>query len=104
MGVVQETGYREGWRDMSKRPTEDWLASPDPEKWAKAVTICQSGAPWECGEAGRCTHEGSCFTTDRQGACAAWQMIQRLQSDNSVVQRHLDRAVHFLRYGKDLLA
>jgi hypothetical protein len=27
-------------------------------------------------------------------------MIQRLQSDNVVVQRHLDRAVAFLRYGK----
>jgi hypothetical protein len=28
-------------------------------------------------------------------------MIQNLKSENAVVQRHLDRAVHFLRYGKD---
>lgn len=85
---------------MSGRPVEAWLSSPDHEKWGKAMVACQSGAPWECGAAGACAH-GDCFTTDRQGACQAWQMIQRLSSDNAVVQRHLDRAVQFLRYGKE---
>ena len=86
---------------MSDRPVEAWLASKDHEKWGKAMAACQSGAPWECGGEGRCASGGDCFTTDRQGACAAWQMIRRLKSDNVAVQRHLDRAVHFLRYGKD---
>ncbi|MFP5076595.1 hypothetical protein ACLE20_04750 [Rhizobium sp. YIM 134829] len=84
---------------MSKRPVEAWLKSEDAEQWADAVMACQSGAPWECAEAGSCYHEGSCFTTDRQAACAAWRMIQRLSSENREVQRHLDRAVAFLRYG-----
>lgn len=87
---------------MSDRPTESWLASKDHEKWGRAMVCCQSGAPWECGGAGACARNGECFTTDRQSAAAAWQMIQRLTSDNIVVQRHLDRAVHFIRYGKDM--
>lgn len=86
---------------MSERPAESWLASKDHEKWGKAIVACQSGSPLECGGEGKCRNGGDCFTTDRQGACAAWQMIQRLKSDNIVVQRHLERAVHFLRYGKD---
>lgn len=89
---------------MSERPTESWLASGDHKKWAAAVMACQSGAPWECGGEGACARRGDCFTTDRQGACAAWRMIHHLKSENAVVQRHLDRAVHFLRYGKDLPA
>lgn len=79
---------------------ESWLTSKDHEQWADAIMRCQSGAPWECGEAAKCLGGGECFTTDRQAACSAWRMIQRLQSDNAVVQRHLDRAVAFLRYGK----
>jgi hypothetical protein len=84
---------------MSK-PREDWLASKDHEKWAKAIMHCQSGAPWECGGEGACRQGGECFTTDRQGACIAWRMVQNLKSDNAVAQRHLDRAVQFLRYGR----
>lgn len=81
------------------RPVESWLSSDDPSKWADAMMACQSGAPWECAHAGSCYHEGSCFTTDRQASCTAWRMIQRLGSENREVQRHLDRAVAFLRYG-----
>ena len=87
---------------MSARPVEAWLTSKDHEQWAAAMAACQSGAPWRCAEAEECANGGDCFTTDRQGACVAWRMIQRLQSDNIVVQRHLDRAVHFIRYGKDM--
>lgn len=83
-----------------KRLKEAWLASKGHEEWGAAMAACQSGAPWECGEDGKCAHGGDCFTTDRQGACVAWRMIQRLGSENAVVQRHLDRAVAFLRYGK----
>ncbi len=82
------------------RPTEDWLCSEDSQKWAEAMVACKGGAPWECGEAGMCIHGGDCFTTERHGATVAWQMIKRLKSENSVVQRYLDRAVEFLRYGK----
>lgn len=86
---------------MTKRPKESWLTSEDSDEWAAAMVACQGGAPWECSEAGECRAGGDCFTTDRQGACVAWRMIQRLESDNAVVQRHLDRAVRFLRYGND---
>lgn len=85
---------------MKGQPREAWLKSDDHEKFADAVLACQSGAPWECFETGQCAAGGDCFTTDRQGACAAWKMISRLHSDNAVVQRHLDSAVAFLRYGK----
>lgn len=85
---------------MSDRPVEAWLSSKDHEKWGKAMVACQSGAPWECGAMGACSHGGDCFTTDRQGACVAWRMIQNLKTENVVVKRHLDRAVQFLRYGK----
>lgn len=85
---------------MVKRPVEGWLCSKDHEEWAAAMMACQSGAPWQCAEGKSCYHGGSCFTSERQGACVAWQMIQRLESDNEVVQRHLDKAVAFLRYGK----
>lgn len=84
----------------AERPKKAWLKSENAEEWGSAMSVCQSAAPWECAEAGECMAGGSCFTTDRQGACVAWQMIDRLQSDNEVVQRHLDRAVAFLRYGK----
>lgn len=84
-----------------KRPRESWLISDDHEEWAAAMVACQSGAPWECGEAERCAHGGDCFTSDREGAYAAWRMIQNLHSENEVTQRHLDRAVRFLRYGTD---
>ena len=86
---------------MSERAKQDWLGSPDHEKWAAAMMACQSGAPWECAEAEQCREGGSCFTTDRQGACAAWRMIQGLKTDNEVVRAHLDRAVKFLRYGRE---
>ena len=79
---------------------QSWLKSENPEEWAEAMCACQNGAPWECAESGECMQGGDCFTTDRQGASAAWKMIGRLQSENEVVQRHLDRAVAFLRYGK----
>lgn len=82
------------------RPREHWLLSEDHERWADAIMACQSGAPWDCGAAGECQLGGHCFTTDRQAACAAWRMIARLSSDNEAVQRHLDRAVEFLRYGE----
>lgn len=80
---------------------ECWLSSKNHEEWAAAMVACQGGAPWECAEDGSCRNGGDCFTSDRQGACVAWQMIQRLKSENAVVQRHLDRAVHFIRYGKE---
>lgn len=83
---------------MSK-PKEAWLKSDDAEEWAAAMVACQSGAPWECGEAGRCAHSGSCFTTERQAASVAWQMIDRLQTDNEAVEAQLKRAVAFLRHG-----
>jgi hypothetical protein len=81
------------------RARQSWLLSDDPEKFGDAVIACQSAAPWECFEDGKCFRGGDCFTTDRHAASVAWQMIRRLHSDNAVVQRHLDRAVHFLRYG-----
>lgn len=84
-----------------ERPVESWLASKDHDKWATAIMHCQGGAPWECGGAGACRRGGDCFTTDRQGACVAWRMIQGLKSENAVVQRHLDRAVQYLRFGQD---
>lgn len=80
-------------------PKQAWLTSNNHEEFASAMMACQSGAPWECSERGECRNGGDCFTTERQGASAAWQMIQRLSSENIVVQRHLDRAVQFLRYG-----
>lgn len=83
-----------------KQPKQAWLSSENHEEFADAIMACQSGAPWECAEAGQCAAGGDCFTTERQGACAAWQMIKRLKTDNAVVQRHLDRAVEFLRYGR----
>lgn len=82
---------------MARLPKEAWLKSADSQEWAEAMVACQSGAPWECGEAGECKF-GGCFTTDRQAACAAWRMIRKLSSDNPAVQHHLDRAVHYLRY------
>jgi hypothetical protein len=82
------------------RAKESWLGSDSSEEWASAMVACQSGAPWECAETKCCQRGGDCFTTDRQGASVAWQMIRRLQSENEVVQRHLNRAVDFLRYGK----
>ena len=85
------------------RPVQAWLSSEDPEKWASAMVACQSHAPWECGEHGECLQAGrggSCFTTERQAASTAWQMIARLDSDNEAVKAQLDRAVAFLRYGK----
>lgn len=83
------------------RVREGWLASDDHEKWADAMMQCQSGTPWECGAAGECLAAGGgCFTTERQAAAAAWQMIQRLQSNNPAVQLQLDRAVRFLRYNR----
>lgn len=80
---------------------EAWLSSDNHEQFADAVVTCQSGAPWECYEAGRCARGGNCFTTDRQGAAVASRMIQQLTSENAVVRRHLDRAVAFLRSGED---
>ena len=82
----------------AETPKESWLSSKKGEEYAAAMMTCKSGAPWECAEDGACRF-GDCFTTDRHGACGAWRMIQRLHSENSVVQRHLDRAVNFLRYG-----
>lgn len=82
------------------RVGEAGLRSEDHKQWADAIMRCQSNAPWECGKVGECLSGGDCFTTDRQGACAAWRMIQNLKTDNAVVQRHLNRAVKFLRYGK----
>jgi hypothetical protein len=89
---------REEASAIKGRAKEAWLSSENSDEWAAAMMVCQSGAPWECSEAGEC-RAGDCFTTDRQGACVAWQMIQRLKSENVVVQRHLDSAVQFLRYG-----
>lgn len=63
------------------------------------MMVCQSAAPWECVETGECAHAGSCFTTQRQAASVAWQMIDKLHSENEQVEVQLKRAVAFLRYG-----
>lgn len=84
-----------------RKPRESWLSSDDPEKFSDAMVLCRSGAPWKCFEHGKCSEGGQCFTTDREGAAVAWRMIQRLHSDNDVVQGHLDRAVAYLRYGDE---
>ena len=77
------------------RASQKWLKSDDPEQWAEAMMLCQSGAPWECSERGKC--ERGCFTSDRKAASVAWRMIQRLSSDDDMVQRKLDAAVSYLR-------
>lgn len=82
------------------RAREAWLKSNNPEEWSEAMCVCQNGAPWECSENGECSRGGDCFTTERQGAAVAWQMINRLRTDNEVVRRQIDRAVAFIRYGK----
>lgn len=87
-----------GEAKQSGRPRQSWLASEDSEKFASAVMLCQSLAPWNCWDRGSCINGGDCFTTDREAAATAWRMIARLHSDNAVVQAHLDRAVAFLRY------
>lgn len=77
------------------KPTEAWLRSEDHQKWADAMTICQSGAPWECAENGKCQF-GGCFTTEGQAKASARRMISRLSSENEAVKAQLDRAVVFL--------
>lgn len=77
------------------RPTEAWLSSEDHDKFADAMMICQSGAPWECAEAGMCQRL-NCFTTEGQAKAAARRMIARLSSDNQAVQQQLDAAFAFL--------
>lgn len=46
-------------------PREDWLASPDPDVFVRAITLCTSGDPSWCSASGRCRNDGECFPGGR---------------------------------------
>ncbi|MDH2636823.1 hypothetical protein QDS01_18090 [Acinetobacter nosocomialis] len=46
---------------MNKIACEEDLASDDDNIWGKALSKCQSGAPWVCNERKECVNDGECF-------------------------------------------
>ena len=82
---------------MAECPTEAWLRSEDPEKFAEAAILCQHAGGF-CIQDGYC-HYAGCFTTERQGWSKAARAIEQIcmKVEDAKVAKCLSAAVRFCR-------
>lgn len=77
-------------------PTEDWLRSPDHNRFAEAATLCQHAGAFCIGDR-FCHFDGTCFRSDRQAMRKAVTVIRRAANDEPAdISRALLRAAELL--------
>lgn len=81
------------------RPTQRWLRSDDPEKFAQAMLKCQHHAAY-CAQDGMCHLGGDCFRSAKSSKNEAVRMIRNISStdmeDSAMVRAWLNDAADWL--------